>query len=81
MRVPCSNGSVAGENRVALGCVYIYGFPPVFDLEQVDRFVRQGIGGVPASSFNRFGHASTLAGRRPPVSINNDTVYPWPRST
>jgi hypothetical protein len=68
---------VAGEDRAALAAeAFTYCFPLVFDLEQVNRFVRQGIGGVPASSFNRFGHASTLAGPEATfVSINNDTVY------
>jgi hypothetical protein len=69
--------SVAVENGVALAAeAFIYGFPLVFDLEQVDRFTRRGIGEVPATPINRFGHASTLAGPETTfVSINNDTVY------
>lgn len=55
---------------------YVVGFPLVFDLEQVDRFTREGLGAVPPSPFNTFGHARTLAGPDDTfVSINNDTVY------
>jgi hypothetical protein len=55
---------------------YVYGFPLVFDLEQVDRFTRFGIGSTPATPYNSFGHAATLAGPKDTfVSINNDTVY------
>ena len=54
----------------------IYGFPLVFDLQEVDRFTRSGIGEVPATPMNRFGHATRLAGPETKfVSINNDTVY------
>lgn len=55
---------------------YVVGFPLVFDLEQVVRFTEEGIGGVPATPFNVFGHARELAGPEDTfVSINNDTVY------
>src|SRR5919206_1871705 len=55
---------------------FIYGFPLVFDLQEVDRFAREGIGMVPATPFNRFGHAPALAGPETKfVSVNNDTVY------
>ena len=55
---------------------FIYGFPMVFDLQQVERFIKQGIGSVPASPFNALGHANQLAGPNERfVSINNDTVY------
>jgi hypothetical protein len=40
---------------------YIYGFPLVFDLGEVDRFNRKAMGGVPATPFNVFGHAGRLA--------------------
>ena len=44
--------------------------------QQVDRFVQRGWAAVPATPFNRFGHASQLAGPEATfVSINNDTVY------
>ena len=55
---------------------FIYGFPLVFDLQQVERFTKQGIGSVPAAPFNVFAHAAQLAGPEARfVSINNDTVY------
>ncbi|MDN4599494.1 DUF1254 domain-containing protein [Leifsonia virtsii] len=55
---------------------YVVGFPLVFDLEQVVRFVEEGIGSVPPTPFNVFGHARELAGPDDTfVSINNDTVY------
>ena len=65
------------DDRTALAAeAFIYGCPLVFDLEQVDRFVRSGMSSVPATPFNRFGHATQLAGPEATfVSINNDTVY------
>ena len=58
------------------GQAYIYGFPLVFDLEEVKRFSESGMGSVPAAPFNTFAHATQLAGPRDRfVSINNDTVY------
>ena len=55
---------------------YVYGFPLVFDLQQVDRFVRQGIGSLSPAPFNRFSHATALASPADRfVSINNDTLY------
>jgi hypothetical protein len=60
-----------------LACeAFIYGFPLVFDLQQVDRLTKQGIGGVPASPPNVFAHATALADPDARfVSINNDTMY------
>jgi hypothetical protein len=55
---------------------YLSGFPLVFNLEQVQRFVTSGVGSNPPAPYNHFSHARTLAG--PPgtfVSINNDTIY------
>ena len=65
------------DERAGLAAeAFIYGFPLVFDLAEVGRFARTGVGGVPATPFNRFGHASQLAGPEATfVSINNDTVY------
>ncbi len=61
---------------------FVYGFPLLFDLQEVDRFSRAGMGDVPATPFNRFGHASKLAGPEATfVSINNDTIYSVARST
>src|SRR5512135_3464572 len=55
---------------------FFYGFPLVFDLSEVGRFEREGIGAVPATSYNQFGHANRLAGPETKfVSVNNDTVY------
>ncbi|MDG4667259.1 DUF1254 domain-containing protein [Mycobacterium sp. 236(2023)] len=55
---------------------FLYGFPLVFGLEQVQRFATTGIGATPAAPYNSFGHARTLAGPEDTfVSINNDTVY------
>jgi hypothetical protein len=55
---------------------YVYGFPLVFDVQEVERYTRNGIGDVPATPMNKFGHASRLAGPETKfVSINNDTVY------
>jgi len=55
---------------------YIYGFAMVFDLQEVDRFTQRGLGSVPASPFNAFGHATGLATPDEKfVSINNDTIY------
>ena len=55
---------------------FFYGFPIVFNLEQVERFLTTGIGALPAAALNTFGHATTLAGPADTfVSVNNDTVY------
>jgi hypothetical protein len=62
--------------REQAAAAYIYGFPLVFDLEQVHRFVTTGIGATPATPFNAFGHARALAGPADTfVTINNDTLY------
>src|SRR4051794_30422613 len=55
---------------------YVYGFPLVFNLEQVSRYVIEGVGANPAAPFNTFSHARKLAGPQDTfVTINNDTVY------
>ncbi|QNE35203.1 DUF1254 domain-containing protein [Leifsonia shinshuensis] len=55
---------------------FVVGFPLVFDLEQVGRFLHDGLGAVPPTPFNAFGHARTLAGPETTfVSVNNDTLY------
>lgn len=55
---------------------YVYGYPLVADLVQVDRFTRQGMGMVSPAPFNQFSHATKLASPGDQfVSINNDTVY------
>ena len=65
------------DDRVALAAnAYIYGFPIVFNLDQVRRFITTGVGSNPAAPFNSFSHARKLAGPADTfVTINNDTVY------
>lgn len=54
----------------------MYGFPLVFDVEQVARYAMTGVGANPAAPYNTFSHARTLATAADTfVSINNDTVY------
>ena len=67
----------SSEHRAVLASeAFVVGFPLVFDLEQVDRFTRVGMGALPATPYNVFGHARKLAGPGDAfVSINNDTVY------
>lgn len=56
--------------------VFAFGFALTFNLDQVLRYVREGIGANPAAPFNTFSHARTLAGPDDTfVSINNDTLY------
>jgi hypothetical protein len=55
---------------------FFYGFPLVFNLEQVERFLTTGIGSLPAAPPNAFSHAVQLAGPADTfVSVNNDTLY------
>ncbi|CAM4242255.1 DUF1254 domain-containing protein [Listeria booriae] len=55
---------------------YVYGFPLLFNVEQMRRYVEEGIGANVATPFNQFSHAKTLATPADTfVSINNDTVY------
>ncbi|WP_426518928.1 DUF1254 domain-containing protein [Diaminobutyricibacter sp. McL0618] len=55
---------------------YLFGFPLVFNLDQVARYVTTGIGKNPAADWNSFSHARSLAGPSDTfVTINNDTVY------
>lgn len=55
---------------------YVYGFPLVFDVEQVDRYRTLGVGKNPAADWNTFSHARSLAGPEDTfVTINNDTLY------
>ena len=64
------------EDHALAAEAYIYGFPLVFDLSEVLRFTQIGLGSLPASPFNQFGHATKLAGPDDKfVSVNNDTVY------
>jgi hypothetical protein len=65
------------DDRAALAAdAYIYGFPLVFDLQEVGSFTREGMGSIAPAPLNSFGHASKLADPGDKfVSINNDTIY------
>lgn len=70
--------SAAGERALEelAAEAYVYAFPLVFDLNEVDRFTRTGMGTMPQAPFNAFSHAVALAGPDDTfVSVNNDTVY------
>ena len=55
---------------------YLYYYPLVENLRQVQRYVQTGVGSNPAAPFNAFSHARNLAGPQDTfVTINNDTVY------
>lgn len=74
-----ASGSVRAMSKELEGLAaeaFIYGFPLVFDLQEVDRVGSKGMGSLPAAPFNTFAHATKLAGPDDPfVSVNNDTVY------
>ncbi len=56
---------------------YLYGFPLVFNLDQVLRYVTTGVGSNPKAPFNQFSHARNLAGPQDTfVTINNDRDCP-----
>ena len=55
---------------------YVFGFPLVFNLQQVIRLSESGIGDLPPTGFNAFSHARALSSPRDTfVSVNNDTLY------
>jgi hypothetical protein len=55
---------------------FVYGFPLVYDLSEIERFTRVGMGSLAPAALNVFSHATALAGPKDTfVSINNDTVY------
>lgn len=55
---------------------YVYGYPLVTQIEQMQRYVTTGVGSSPAAPWNSFSHARRLAGPADKfVTINNDTVY------
>ena len=65
-----------GDLAALAADAYVYGFPLVFDVQEVDSFLREGMGSVAPAPFNSFSHASKLAGPEERfVSINNDTIY------
>ena len=65
------------DERVALAAdAYVYGYPLVYDLAEVDRVGRVGMGSLAPAPMNTFSHAHQLAGPQDQfVSVNNDTVY------
>jgi hypothetical protein len=69
--------AVPTSDLVALAAeAFLYGFPLVFDLEEIERFVERGMSALPPAPLNAFSHAVTLAGPEDRfVSINNDTIY------
>ncbi|MFS0701324.1 DUF1254 domain-containing protein [Cellulomonas sp. 179-A 4D5 NHS] len=76
--VVLTGGGFMADGRLAelATTAYLYGFPLVFNLDQVQRYATTGIGSVPAAAYNTFGHARELAGPADTfVTINNDTVY------
>lgn len=55
---------------------YLFAFPLVFNLRQVQRYATTGVGKNPAATWNTFSHARTLADPDDTfVTINNDTLY------
>ncbi|MEU6677709.1 DUF1254 domain-containing protein [Streptomyces sp. NPDC046925] len=55
---------------------YIYGYPMVRNLDEVDRFSRNGMGSVPPAPSNEFSHGSKLADPDDSAAdANRDTVY------
>lgn len=64
-------------DKVELGAAaFLYYYPLVENLAQVQRYVNTGVGSNPAAPFNTFSHARKLADATDTfVTINNDTVY------
>ncbi|MFG2695129.1 DUF1254 domain-containing protein [Kitasatospora sp. NPDC048407] len=55
---------------------FVYGYPLVADLTMVDTIHRRGMGSIPPTAWNTFGHGTELATPDSHfVSVNNDTVY------
>lgn len=55
---------------------YVYGYPLVFCVDQMERIVTEGIGAMPQAPLNAFGHGQALANADADfVAINNDTLY------
>lgn len=67
--------SVIDLQHLAVGA-YVYAFPLVFNLDQVNRFATKGTGDQSVCDFNNLNHIRALAGPNDTfVSVNNDTVY------
>jgi hypothetical protein len=66
----------AADLRTLAAEAYVFGFPLVFNLTQVARFVHDGLGSLPPAPWNGFSHAAELAGPQDTfVTVNNDTIY------
>jgi hypothetical protein len=67
---------LATDLRTLAAEAYVFGFPLVFNLTQMTRFVHDGFGSLPAAPWNSFAHADRLADPEDTfVSVNNDTIY------
>jgi hypothetical protein len=77
MTAQAGGSHVPTDELAALAAdAFIYGFPLVFDLQEVERFTHKGMGALAPAPLNAFSHATALAGPQDTfVSINNDTVY------
>ena len=77
MTTQAPHGQTATDDLVTLAAdAFIYGFPLVYDLSEIERFTRVGMGSLAPAPLNAFSHATALAGPKDTfVSINNDTVY------
>lgn len=55
---------------------FTYLFPLVFNIQQIKRYVENGVEGTGGAGFNAFSHANYLADADSDfVSVNNDTIY------
>ena len=78
MSSPAGAEETASDLASLAAEAYIYGFALVFDLQEVDRFTRDGLGSVAPAPFNvvrRTRRGSPDSQDERFVSINNDTVY------
>ncbi|MBV1854660.1 DUF1254 domain-containing protein [Catellatospora tritici] len=64
------------EDLTALATdAYVYGYPLVYNLDEIESRSARGLGSVPPMAYNTFGHATALADPAMRfVSINNDTL-------
>ena len=71
--------ALVGERAKVAAEVYVYGYPLVRGLDEIESFVAGG-GSLPIQApYNEFGHARRLAGPEVKfVSPNNDTCYSSP---
>ena len=77
MTAPVEGSELAVDDLAELATeAFFYGFPLVFDLQEIERFTRVGLGSLASAPMNVFSHAVALAGPQDTfVSVNNDTVY------